>query len=200
MELPWDVLRRTSPDVLSIKGYPVNSGASGVMGCWKPVLIAEIKQNQLDRPTASCRRFRTTCNLKQFWAGCIMSTKYSLAVTDSMLMWSKSYSYQYIPLRFLNVFPSYLQLLNHSRRQSFAWWEWIRNELIDRRFVPCCNCYHPATMQTQDDPLWTSQCSQLFFVWRRHFYKWSAKHGAARIRSCMRSDATISISSYTVVT
>jgi len=55
------------------------------------------------------------------------------------------------------IFLSYCTPAYHGYTKTSARWQRIQIEQIDRRFIQCVTCWHPATTQTPVSPLQRSQ-------------------------------------------
>ena len=85
---PWDSLRHTSPDVLSVEGLPLNYWQSRDFGCWHRVFVIVSKQTTSYWLAANHGVVRNPCNLQPYAAGFIMSRMCKVAVTYCILTWS----------------------------------------------------------------------------------------------------------------
>jgi len=99
------------------------------------------------------------CNVQPYAAGFLMSTMCKLAVNYAIVTWSSLYIPQDFPLLFVIIFLSYCRKVNQDYRNTSAWWEWIRNEPIDRLFIQCSTRWHTATQQTPFSPPQSWQCN-----------------------------------------
>jgi len=85
MQYPWDHLRQTSADVLSLEQHPMNISRVGNSGGRTPQFITVTKHTTSDRLIANCWVVGTPCNLQPYSAGFILSITIMLAATYSIL-------------------------------------------------------------------------------------------------------------------
>jgi len=157
MKYPRDFLRQTSADIVSLKDFPVYIWQSGDFGCGTLLFIPVQKHKTSDWLTTNRGTVGNPCNIQTYAPGFLLSRTCVLAVGWSILTSSKQYIPQNYPLLFVIIFLSYCTPANHGYTKTSARWQRIQIEQIDRRFIQCVTCWHPATTQTPVSPL---QCSQ----------------------------------------
>jgi len=98
MKEPGDVLRQTSPDVLSVKEYPVYIYQTWDYSCRSPQYIPANHQTTSDQLTAHGGTIAKPCNLQLYAVGFVLSIMCKLAVPHSIVTWSSLYIPQDFPL------------------------------------------------------------------------------------------------------
>ena len=157
--IPRSFLRQTSPDILSLEKFAIDIRQSCHIGCRTPCYTQWNTQTPSDRRTPHCGTVGNRCILQPHATGFIFSRKCKLAVTYSILTWSRLYIPQDFPLLFIIIFLCYSTPANHGYTNTSARWEQIRIKPIDGCFIPCVTQWNTATMQTTVSTLRRCQCS-----------------------------------------
>ena len=87
MHYPWDSLRQTSADILSLKQWPIYIWQSCYFSCCTPQFIPINKQTTMDRHITHLGTGGNPCNLQLWAAGFILSIMHMLAAKYSILTW-----------------------------------------------------------------------------------------------------------------
>ena len=88
MYAPGDFLRKTSPDILSIKDFSIHILQTWDFNKCPPLCNPLNKQTTSDWLNANCRMVGTFCNLHLCTAEFIFSWTFKFVVADSILLWS----------------------------------------------------------------------------------------------------------------
>lgn len=118
----------------------------------------------VDWIAANCRNVGNQCNLQRYVVGFIMTRMFKLAITHSILTWSKLYIAQDYQLLVVMIFLTCSTTAYHDLRMSLPRCQWIRMKLTNGRFIKYATHRDAAPIQTPVNSSWPCQCSHWTFA------------------------------------
>lgn len=128
-------------------------------GCHSPPFILRNKQTTSDWLTGHCGTVGTFCNLPLFPAWFVSSRLGELAVTHTIVIWSRLYILQNFPLVFAIIFCSSSTKVSHGSRSTSARCKRLQILSNDTRLNQIATHWDTAATKTPVSPLQRRQCS-----------------------------------------
>jgi len=135
MKDPRDILRQTSPGVVSIDECAFHLFHTWEFSCCWPQFITVNKQETSNQHPANCGTVRNHRNLQLHTVGLDLSRTCMWAVIDFIFTWSLLSFPDDFPLLLIITFLSFSTAANHVSTNTTARWELIQIKPSDQRFI-----------------------------------------------------------------
>jgi len=153
-------MRQTSPEVFSVEQCAFHIYQTWVFSCRSAKCSPGNKQTPSDRLTANCWTIGKLSNLQRYTVGFVFSRACKLAVTHSILTWSKLYILQDFPLLFVIILLSCSKTASNNSTKTSARYNWIQIEPNNTCFIQWATLWDTGGTQSPDSRPQRWPCSQ----------------------------------------